>query len=149
MMYTKPADTSTPHNLIITSSTWPTGNSIAAVLDTVRPDVIVNCAAVTDRISGGDVNQNPIFTRNLIQEAANARLDLRRIVVFGSSSEYGKVEPSELPMQESATLRATAGYPLSKMQETQTALQLGEQHGLPVAVARLLTRLAPTCILRI
>lgn len=109
--------------------------SVHSLLKKVSPDAIINCAGVVDK--NGDTNLNAVFTGNLIEAANELELQLRRIIVLGSASEYGNVDPKNLPVDESAPLNANTGYGLSKLKETRLALELGKKYGLPVLVARI------------
>jgi nucleoside-diphosphate-sugar epimerase len=114
--------------------------SIRRVLDLVRPDAVVNCAGI---VGGPDSNLNVVFTKNLLEVIVALQLDLRRIIITGSAAEYGRIEPEDLPVAETAPLRADAGYGLSKAHEEETAFLIGQQHDLPVVVVRLFNPVGP------
>lgn len=117
-------------------------DSIAEVLDTVRPAIIINCAANTER-SGGDVWQNPAMITNIFRAIDRVRRRPERIINLGSSRVYGPVDPQDLPVREITPLRATDPYAQSKIQETAATLRLGAEFRIPVAIGRLFNPIGP------
>lgn len=109
-------------------------DAVAVVIERVAPDVVVNCAGITD---GEDLSLNEIFTRNILEAVAAQGNKLKRIVICGSAGVYGEVDPDKLPVREDQPLKANSPYGLSKVAEEATALKYREQHGLPVVVARI------------
>jgi dTDP-glucose 4,6-dehydratase len=87
-----------------------------AVLDTERPDVIVNFAAQGEGAASFGENAPDFFTTNctalirLVLELAK-RSYLRRFVQIGSSEVYGS---PEAPAKETDPLRPTSPYSISK-----------------------------------
>lgn len=104
-----------------------------------KPEVIINCAGVVD--PSGDFSDNVRFTRNIIIGASFAKLALKGIIISGSAGEYGVVR--ELPVSEDTALLGDSPYALSKIEEEQTALRLGQQHKIPVTVARVFNPIGP------
>lgn len=109
--------------------------TIVAALQAGSPDVIINCAGIVD--NSDKAMLNPTLTSNLLEEIVASSLKLNRIVICGSAAEYGTVDPSNIPVHENVPLKASSGYGLSKVKETQLALDFGAQHNLPVIVARI------------
>ncbi len=118
-------------------------DSVAELLNTVQPDVIVNGAAVLGRNQGDQLELNPLFTENLLKGVNSLELNLSRIVIIGSSAEWGLVEPSQLPMKESVPANANSPYGKSKQAEIELALKMADEYDLPVVVARLFNQLGP------
>jgi GDP-4-dehydro-6-deoxy-D-mannose reductase len=116
-------------------------DSVAELLDTVRPDVIVNGAAVLGRNPGDRLELNPLFTENLLKGVHSLELNLSRIVIIGSSAEGGLVEPHQLPMKEDIPSDAHSPYGKSKQEEIELALKMADEHDMPVVVARLFNQL--------
>lgn len=106
--------------------------SIADALNEVRPDAIVDCVGIVE--NSDKAADNPVFTRNLLEQVAASALPIKRVVIMGSAGEYGPVE--KLPVSEDTPRRATSPYGVSKIEEVDTALDFREK-GLPVVVARL------------
>lgn len=109
--------------------------AIGRVVADVRPDVIVNCAGIVD--TSQNVDNNRVFTQNIIEGAANSGQKVGRIIVCGSAGVYGQVGEHELPVTEATPLRATSPYALSKKAEEDVAISLGEKYKLPVTIARI------------
>lgn len=103
------------------------------------PEVIINCAGVVD--PNGDFSDNVRFTRNIIVGASLAGLALKRVIISGSAGEYGIVRA--LPVSEDTTLLGNSPYALSKIEEEQTALQLAQEHKIPVTIARVFNPIGP------
>jgi GDP-4-dehydro-6-deoxy-D-mannose reductase len=59
-----------------------------------------------------------------------------RVLVVGSSDEYGRLGPDEVPTNETAALRPTTPYAVSKVGQDVMGFQYFAQHGLPVVRVR-------------
>lgn len=108
--------------------------TIEALLEKIRPDVIVQCAGIVE--NNDAVEQNPTFTKNLLEAVTKSGTHPTRVILLGSAAEYGEVEGDESPIDEKTPLRATSHYGRSKIKETEIALDFHKQ-GLPVVVARI------------
>jgi len=117
--------------------------TIDRALEFTQPDVVVNCAAILGRNPGDRVENNPTYTRNLLESAGRVGSDLSRIVVLGSAAEYGPVAEDDLPLAEDAPLNPNNPYGISKKEEVQTALELAEARDLPLVVGRIFNPLGP------
>jgi len=115
--------------------------AVREAIEHTRPDVIVNCAGVVAAQNPDDFKNNSRFTTNILK-AASGR-DVRRVIVCGSAGVYGQVEADELPVKESTPLRADSPYALSKKEEEEVALSLGDELGVPVTVARIFNPIGP------
>jgi GDP-4-dehydro-6-deoxy-D-mannose reductase len=72
---------------------------------------------------------------NLLE--ALVRVDLRpHVLVVGSSDEYGRVAPRDVPTDESVALQPTTAYAVSKVAQDMMGFQYFAQHGLPVVRVR-------------
>jgi nucleoside-diphosphate-sugar epimerase len=107
--------------------------SIYNSLTEIKPEVIINCAGIVD--NNDNVEQNKIFTTNLLEEIIASGLSPKRIIISGSAAEYGVVE--QIPVNEETSLHATAGYGMSKVQETTVALEYRQKYNLPITIARI------------
>jgi nucleoside-diphosphate-sugar epimerase len=117
--------------------------SVASVLDVVKPDVIINCAAVVRNNGSGQVDANPIFARNLLEGVRMSGLQPSRIVTLGSAAEYGPVNNADLPIKEDAERNPNSAYGMSKKDEIDTALEISQKHGVPLVAARVFNPLGP------
>lgn len=66
-----------------------------------------------------------------------------RILIVGSSEEYGLVRPEELPVVENAPLRPLNPYAVSKVAQEMLGLQYYYGHGLSVIVVRPFNHIGP------
>ena len=58
------------------------------------------------------------------------------MLVVGSSDEYGRVRPEDVPTNEDVPLRPTTPYAVSKVGQDVMGFQYFAQHGLPVVRVR-------------
>lgn len=110
-------------------------DSIASALASIQPKAIINCAGVVENSNKADLN--PVFTENLLRAIVVSKLKLQRVVIIGSAAEYGVVGRENEPTKETAPLMATSPYGMSKIRETETAIEYARNYRLPVIVARL------------
>jgi len=76
--------------------------------------------------------------------AAAAALDLdARILVVGSTDEYGRVRPEELPITEETPLRPDSPYAVSKIAQDMLGLQYHLSHGLKTVRVRPFNHIGP------
>lgn len=76
--------------------------------------------------------------------AAAAALDLdARILVVGSTDEYGRVRPEELPITEETPLRPDSPYGVSKIAQDMLGLQYHLSHGLNTVRVRPFNHIGP------
>jgi GDP-4-dehydro-6-deoxy-D-mannose reductase len=59
-----------------------------------------------------------------------------RVLVVGSSDEYGPVDPHDVPTNENVPLRPATPYAVSKVGQDMMGFQYFAQHGLPVVRVR-------------
>jgi nucleoside-diphosphate-sugar epimerase len=107
--------------------------AIAAVIASVSPDAIVNCAGAT----AGDPDVLAAANITAIYALVTAMLQARtpaRLVHLGSAAEYGHTEPG-VPVAESAPLRPAGPYGLTKLAGTRL-VELARTAGLDALVLR-------------
>lgn len=109
-------------------------SSIAAALANVQPDVIINCAGV---MAAAGSASNTAMTGNLLQEVLESGLDVRSVVISGSASVYGSVDPEDLPVHESNQLGAVSVYGRDKVREECLGRLYRYSFGIPVVAARI------------
>lgn len=115
-------------------------SSILNVLETEKPDVIVNCVGVV--VNTQDAYQNGIFCRNLLESVLASGVPFPRIVTSGSAAEYGIVETSGR-VSEDVELLATSDYGKSKIEEEAIAHEYANNNGIKLAVARIFNPIGP------
>lgn len=108
--------------------------AIGKTLDSVKPEIIINCAGVVENSDKAKLNIE--FTHNLLETASKSGLEFKKIFVSGSASEYGVVSPQDIPVKETTALNPNSIYGQSKAEEVKLALDY-QQAGLPVVVGRI------------
>ena len=123
------------------------GSAVARFVDAAQPDALAHLAGVS---YAGDASRDPERalavneggTRAILEVAAALRRPVATLVI-GSSEVYGAPEASDLPLTEGGPLRTDQPYGLSKLAQERVALRLGEDLGVPVAVARSFNHTGP------
>jgi GDP-4-dehydro-6-deoxy-D-mannose reductase len=122
-------------------------SAVRGVVGSARPDAVAHLAGVSHAM---DAARDPATamlvneggTRNVLE--AVRFLDRHvPVLVTGSSEVYGAPDPADLPLTESAPTRTTKPYGLSKLAQERTTLELGDRHGIPVAVTRSFNHTGP------
>ncbi len=100
---------------------------VDAVFDEVRPHRVVHLAAQS---SVPESWQDPArtLTNNVLAqlhvlESAVRHVPEARVLVVGSSEEYGNVQPTDLPLSEESPLRPDSPYAVSKIAQDYLGLQ--------------------------
>ncbi len=114
--------------------------SIKEALLTINPEAIIQCAGVVD--NNESASNNPLMTKNLLDQVVALGVK-PKIIICGSAAEYGLVATNDSPVKESAPSNATSLYAVSKVQETQLALEMLTVHRLPIVVARIFNPIGP------
>lgn len=113
--------------------------SVHPLLEAAAPEVVYHLAALSHV---GDSWSSPAEqfrvnaegTLNVV--AAAAALGVRRVIVIGSSEEYGVVDPDAGPVDESTPLAPVTPYGAAKAAAETVALQTGRATGLEVVAVR-------------
>jgi GDP-4-dehydro-6-deoxy-D-mannose reductase len=66
-----------------------------------------------------------------------------RLLVAGSSEVYGRPDPRDLPLTESAPLRTDQPYGLSKLAQEAIGIEAAVRYGIPVIVTRAFNHTGP------
>lgn len=106
----------------------------------VQPDMIFHLAAqsyvpVSWNYPHETFTTNVLSQCNLFEAIRAHRLD-PRVIVAGSSEEYGMVLPEETPIKEDNPLRPLSPYGVSKVAQDLMAYQYHKSYGLKVVRAR-------------
>ena len=121
--------------------------TVTSILEQARPDHIFHLAAqplvsLSRRDPWGTLASNIRLQLNILE--AVARLDsAARILVVGSSEEYGLVRPDELPIKETNPLRPTSPYAVSKVAQDMLGLQYHLSHRLYTVRVRPFNHIGP------
>jgi GDP-4-dehydro-6-deoxy-D-mannose reductase len=97
------------------------------ILERAQPDIIFHLAAqplvsASRRDPWGTLETNIHMQLNVLEGVARVTPDCR-VLVVGSSEEYGLVSPEDLPVDEETPLRPLSPYALSKVAQDLMGLQ--------------------------
>jgi GDP-4-dehydro-6-deoxy-D-mannose reductase len=117
------------------------------ILGQTRPDVIFHLAAMAVtgeswRDPAATLQINLSMQANILQAIVNLGLT-SRVIVVGSSEEYGAVSGLDLPVNESAPFRPLNPYAVSKVGQDMLGLQYHLSHGLDVVRVRPFNHIGP------
>jgi GDP-4-dehydro-6-deoxy-D-mannose reductase len=117
------------------------------VLEQCRPDVLFHLAAqplvsVSRQDPWGTLETNIRMQLNILEVVAQDMPGCR-VLVVGSSEEYGLTRPEELPIDEDTPLRPLSPYAVSKVAQDLLGLQYHLTHGLHVVRARPFNHIGP------
>jgi GDP-4-dehydro-6-deoxy-D-mannose reductase len=105
-----------------------------------QPEAVYHLAAQsspTESLSDpwATIGNNLLSQFNLFESLLGAGLR-PRVLVIGSSDEYGPVGPEDVPTHENVPLRPATPYAMSKVGQDMMGFQYFAQHGLPVVRVR-------------
>lgn len=123
------------------------GDAILAAIGEAAPDAVYHLAAASNVGSSWTapvevLRVNAEGTLNLLLACEAAGVD--RVLNVGSAEEYGKVDPADLPLTETAPLRPVTPYGASKVAADYLALQAYLGRGLGVVRVRPFNHLGPS-----
>ena len=105
-----------------------------------QPEAVYHLAAQSSPAESlhdpwGTISNNLHAQINLFDALLSAGLR-PRVLVVGSSDEYGPVSPEDVPTDENVPLRPATPYAVSKVGQDVMGFQYFAQHGLPVVRVR-------------
>lgn len=114
--------------------------AVERAVSEARPEAVYHLAAQSSpALSLADpwttICNNLACQFNLLEGLLSAGLR-PRVLVVGSSDEYGRVSPHQVPTDENVPLRPTTPYAVSKVGQDMMGYQYFAQHGLPVVRVR-------------
>jgi GDP-4-dehydro-6-deoxy-D-mannose reductase len=114
--------------------------AVASLVAAVRPHVIAHLAGIAfgpdaRRQPGRALAVNAGGTHSVLA-AATAGSVPTPVLVVSSSDVYGDPAPDDLPLTESAAVRATQPYGLSKVRQERVAFDFAAATGVPIVIVR-------------
>jgi GDP-4-dehydro-6-deoxy-D-mannose reductase len=121
--------------------------SVQRAVEQAAPDRIYHLAAQSYPSESWDapittMRTNVEGTINLL-EATRRHAPQARVHIAGSSAEYGRVQPEDVPIVETHPLRPLSPYGVSKAAAELTGLQYHDSYGLAVIVTRSFNHVGP------
>ncbi|MEK6277763.1 MAG: GDP-mannose 4,6-dehydratase [Actinomycetota bacterium] len=121
--------------------------SIAAAIDDVRPQVVVNLAGAASvaeswREPGAAFAVNATGALNLLEALAASAFDAQ-LICASSAEVYGQAGPERMPLREDEPLRPVSPYGSSKAAMEVVCGQYVRSHGMRIAVVRSFNQLGP------
>jgi GDP-4-dehydro-6-deoxy-D-mannose reductase len=121
--------------------------SVQRALGDIQPDRVVHLAAQTEVSTSWDAPAQ-VMTNNVVGqihllEGLRALRPAPRILIAGSSEEYGLVHPDELPIRETNPLRPLSPYAVSKVAQDLLGYQYAHSFRMPLVRARAFNHTGP------
>jgi len=144
------------HDIIPTFHTKNTGGPVVDMTDQAAVELLVaaarperayhlaaqSSAGVSWREPGLTYQVNVTGTHYLL-EAMQRHVPECRVLVAATSDEYGMVDPTRCPLDESAPLRPVSPYAVSKVAQEWVGRTFFEGFGLPVLITRAFMHIGP------
>ncbi|MBE0069259.1 GDP-mannose 4,6-dehydratase [Thermoanaerobacterium thermosaccharolyticum] len=117
------------------------------VLRDVMPQYIFNLAAVSSvglswREPAKTMEVNIIGTLNILEAVRKISIN-SKILIVGSSEEYGKVQPQDIPIKETQKLVPENPYGISKITQEMIAQLYYKTYGLQIYFVRAFNHIGP------
>jgi GDP-4-dehydro-6-deoxy-D-mannose reductase len=117
------------------------------IVEDTRPDAIFHLAAqpipALSQVDPWFTLENNIRAQlNVLETVAHMKLPCR-VLVVGSSEEYGQVAPNDLPIRETTPLQPTTAYAVSKISQDFLGLQYYLSHGVEAIRVRPFNHIGP------
>jgi GDP-4-dehydro-6-deoxy-D-mannose reductase len=114
--------------------------AVERVIREAQPEAVYHLAAQSSPAESltdpwATVGNNLLAQINLLEALLSTGIR-PRVLVVGSSDEYGRVRPDEVPTDENVPLRPTSPYAVSKVGQDMMGFQYFAQHGLPIVRVR-------------
>lgn len=120
---------------------------VVRVLNVVAPDVVFHLAAQSSAALSWmrpqlTMQVNIIGALNVL-EGIRASERNTRLILIGSSEEYGAVSPDEVPINERQALRPGNPYAVSKITQGMLGVLYAESYGLDIVLVRAFNHIGP------
>jgi GDP-4-dehydro-6-deoxy-D-mannose reductase len=109
--------------------------AVMTMIEEIKPDEIYHLAGSFSNDFNIDLESNLIATKNIL-ESVYKITKKTRVLIVGSSAEYGQIENGDSPISELHALNPASVYGLTKIFQTYLMRLYVELHGLDVVMAR-------------
>ncbi|MDI6721185.1 MAG: GDP-mannose 4,6-dehydratase, partial [Candidatus Aenigmarchaeota archaeon] len=121
--------------------------SVMHTIDESQPNVIYHLASQTFvptswRAPQETMNTNILGTLNVMEAVRKSKLD-PKILITGSSEEYGLVYENEIPIKETNPLRPLSPYAVSKIAQDLLGFQYFKSYGMKIIRTRAFNIIGP------
>lgn len=111
-------------------------SSVQEMLEQSAPDYVVHLAGQSYVLTSWHapaetLTTNAVGQTNLLEAVRHRGPPYPRLLVIGSSEEYGLVQPHELPVTEDTPLRPLSPYAVSKVAQDFLGFQYFRNYGIP------------------
>lgn len=135
------------HKLTLLECDLTDTNAVSQTIDDSQPDMIFHLAAqsfvpTSWRAPQETFNSNVMGTLNLLEAARKSKFD-PKILITGSSEEYGLVKPDEIPIKETNQLRPLSPYSVSKVAQDLLGFQYHQSYGMKIIRTRCFNIIGP------
>ena len=121
--------------------------SVRSLLETAQPEWVFHLAAQSfvqaSFNAPGECFTNNILSQVNLLEGLRAARQRPRVLVVGSSEEYGLVQEHEVPITEEQPLRPLSPYAASKVAQDLMGFQYWRSYGLPIVRSRAFNHSGP------
>ena len=121
--------------------------NVINVIQEIRPDVIYHLAGQS---AVGLSWDKPVLTMNInvngtihLLEAIRKHCIDTKVLVIGSSDQYGFIKAEECPIKEEKTLKPVSPYGISKMTQEQIASLYVKSYGMKIVMVRAFNHIGP------
>jgi len=123
-------------------------DALAANLDRIRPDMIFHLAGQSSvRVSWErkveTFDANVMLAIRLLEAVRKSKAKDATVLTIGSSEEYGRAKPEDMPLSEDAPLRPINPYGISKAAVGQLAVMYAQTYGMRVIHVRPFNHIGP------
>jgi GDP-4-dehydro-6-deoxy-D-mannose reductase len=122
-------------------------NSVTQTIEDSQPEMIFHLAAqsfvpTSWRAPQETFNSNVIGTLNILEVVRKSKFD-PKILITGSSEEYGLVYENETPIKETNQLRPMSPYAVSKVAQDLLGFQYNQSYGMKIIRTRCFNIIGP------
>jgi GDP-4-dehydro-6-deoxy-D-mannose reductase len=122
-------------------------SSVRGLMEAAKPTHVIHLAAqsfvgASWQTPAETLSTNIIAQVNVLEAIRGLRID-PRVLVVGSSEEYGMVHEGELPIRESNPLRPLSPYAVSKVAQDLMGYQYFRSYGLSIVRSRAFNHTGP------